>query len=438
MELMGNNCEFNQYEFVTRCEEYCNQKFHTIPAAVYPILAQHSLLNNYLALMFVLQNLEKIKTGIARLEQDLKNKKVSESQAEYYLKWKEMLFDKKRTDAMLKTPSAPIPTMPKARTTLRQKNVQPLPPPISANPLYCFLYDGQPISGTSSSPIVLQRCMNCNSDTNKHIGYGAVSCCCGAFYCSECLESMATHIIVDSGTNTQHVSKDYYCCVCRYRRPKFYMNCSKKRDKNIYAFTLIEEYFKDFETLKSHLKVDYYFYMFLNGLTPLVKKGKPLNVHNDILQKAISLNDLKNNTTTPHIDPLLPKDQLAVNSIQTINLALSRLNIMPKKHSIILFYACPKYMQTRVLTQFNQIIKNNPADSRHKETQQQPISHMDIMFKDSVASLIGMHKNIIAIVLWRKLENQDNAQQMLGRCMRLNTFNTPLYFYITATNVDFN
>jgi hypothetical protein len=111
---------------------------------------------------------------------------------------------------------------------------------------------------------------------------------------------------------------------------------------------------------------------------------------------------------------------------------------MPKKNSIILFYACPKYMQSRVITQMQKIIKSNPLETRHKETQLQPIANLEVMFKDSVASLIGMHKNIIAIVLWHKLENQDNAQQMLGRCMRLNTFNTPLYFYITATNVDFN
>jgi hypothetical protein len=218
--------------------------------------------------------------------------------------------------------------------------------------------------------------------------------------------------------------------------PTYYVNCSKKKDKNIYAFTLIEEYFEMVNSLKGNLKVDYYFYMFLHGLTPLTKKGKPLNVHNDILQNALSLNDLKG-AQTPVIDTLLPKDQLAINSIQTINLALSRLRIMPRRQSIILFYACPKYMQARVVAQFQKIVKSNPVDTQHPDTKQQPIAHMDIMFKDSVASLIGMHKNIIAIVLWRKLENQDNSQQMLGRCMRLNTFNTPLYFYITATNMDF-
>jgi hypothetical protein len=176
--------------------------------------------------------------------------------------------------------------------------------------------------------------------------------------------------------------------------------------------------------------------MFLNGLVPKTKKGKPLNIHTDILQKAIDFESFKQGIV-PNLISLLPKDQLAINTIQNINLTLAKLNIMPKRNSIILFYACPTYMESRVVAQFKKIIKVNPVETQIKETKNQPISNMDIMFKDSVASLIGLHKNIVAIVLWKKCESQDNAQQMLGRCMRLNTFNTPLYFYITATNNDF-
>jgi hypothetical protein len=401
MELMGNNCEFNQYEFVTKCEEYSQQKFHTIPSVLYPILVTQPKINHYMSLMFILQNIEKIKTSVTRLEQDLKSKKINEANVEYYLKWKKIVEDAK-------------------------------------NPLYTFIYDKANVSGNSSSTIVLQKCMNCNEEVTQHLGYGCISCCCGAFYCSNCLESMATYTLYDSETNIQVQDKEnYYCCVCRVKNPKFYVNQTKKRDKNIYAFALIEEYFEDYDKLKSHLKVDYYFYMFINGLIPRAKKGKPLNIHNDIIQKIVSVKDLQNNKI-PRIDSLLPKDQLAINTIQVINNVLSKLNIMPKRNSIILFYACPKYMEARVLSQFRKIIKLNPIETQHSATKQQPISTVDIMFKNSVASLIGMHKNIIAIVLWKRCETQDNSQQMLGRCMRLNTFNTPLYFYITATNSDFN
>jgi hypothetical protein len=446
MEILGNNCEFNQYEFVAKCEEYCAIKFREMPSSVYPSLIKEPRIHNYMALMFILLNLERIKTGINRLENDLKSGKINREQVEYYLSFKEMLCTAPTRQSAVKSStltsdlskgvqsSTHAPAYAVQSSTLTSdlsKGSQ------SSNSLYNFLFDGNAVNGTSTSTIVLQRCMNCDSDNNKHNGFGAVSCCCGAFYCSECLDSMCSHVIIDSETNTQVRDKDYYCCVCRAKNSKYFVNCTKMRDKNIYAFALIEEYFEDYSVLKNHLKVDYYFYMFLNGLVPKTKRGKPLNIHTDILQGSISLESLKQGKI-PVMDSLLPKDQLAINTIQNINITLSRLNIMPKKNSIILFYQCPIYMQSRVISQFRKIAKANPIETQIKETKQQPISHMDIMFKDSVASLIGMHKNIIAIVLWRKCDTQDNAQQMLGRCMRLNAFNTPLYFYITATNNDFN
>jgi hypothetical protein len=80
--------------------------------------------------------------------------------------------------------------------------------------------------------------MSCNEDVNQHLGYGCLSCCCEVFYCSSCLECMATHIIYDSETNTQLTDKEnYYCSVCRVKNPKFYVNQTKKRDKKIYAFS---------------------------------------------------------------------------------------------------------------------------------------------------------------------------------------------------------
>jgi hypothetical protein len=54
MELMGNNCEFNQYEFVTKCEENCYQQFHATPSALYPILIKEPKIHDYMTLMFIL------------------------------------------------------------------------------------------------------------------------------------------------------------------------------------------------------------------------------------------------------------------------------------------------------------------------------------------------------------------------------------------------
>jgi hypothetical protein len=209
------------------------------------------------------------------------------------------------------------------------------------------------------------------------------------------------------------------------------------RNKSIYAFPLIEEFFIDFEVLKTHLKVDYYFYMFLRGLTPKYTEGKPLNVHNDIEQGALSIEVLKRHEV-PLMESLLPKDQLAINTLFTINKALADLHITPRKGSIILYYKCPSYMTSRVISQFRKIIKANMVETQLQPSKQQPLAFTELDFKDSVDSLIGIHKNIIAIILWKRCDTLDNTQQMLGRCMRLNTFNTQLYFYITATTNDFD
>jgi hypothetical protein len=203
------------------------------------------------------------------------------------------------------------------------------------------------------------------------------------------------------------------------------------RDKSIYAFSLITEYFEC--DLDKHLKVDYYFYMFLNGLIPKYIEGKPINIHNDVIQQNLNLSP----GIIPELENILPKDQLAVNTLYAINQTLAKLKINPRKGSIILYYACPHYMITRVKTQHKKIIRINHPDTQLPDIKRQPIENTDLMFTDSISSLIGLHKNIIGIVLWKRCETLDNTQQMLGRCMRLNTFNTPLYFYITATSIDF-
>jgi hypothetical protein len=91
MELMGNNCEFNQYEFVTKCEEYSQQKFHAIPAMLHPILIKQPKINNYMTLMFLLQNIERIKASVTRLELDLQSKKIAPNSVSFYLQWKQTL-----------------------------------------------------------------------------------------------------------------------------------------------------------------------------------------------------------------------------------------------------------------------------------------------------------------------------------------------------------
>jgi hypothetical protein len=176
-----------------------------------------------------------------RLELDLQSKNISPNRVSFYLQWKQTL----NTDINTNTNATIKLSATKSSANIDKQNVDKskisgkVVSPDKSNPLYTFLFDKANISGNSSSAIVLQKCMSCN--------------------CSGCLESMVTHIIYNSETNTQLTDKEnYYCTVCRVKNPKFYVNQTKKRDKNIYAFSLIEEYFEDTIELIDHLEVDYY------------------------------------------------------------------------------------------------------------------------------------------------------------------------------------
>ena len=43
-----------------------------------------------------------------------------------------------------------------------------------------------------------------------------------------------------------------------------------------------------------------------------------------------------------------------------------------------------------------------------------------------------MHRNILGILVWNKPDNLDEIQQLIGRILRLNSWNNPLYFYISC------
>lgn len=404
MKFIGNSNEFSEYSFVSQCEEYCKQNYHKSPDEVYPILAKQPYLSHYLTLMFVLKNKEVLKTAFSRIERDLENKTLDPNKISNYLKWKESV-----------------------------KN----------SPLAQDLWGELMKSSANSIPIVNQRCMCCGKDPNETASFGFLSLCCAAFYCSNCLQSMVTHKIVDATGDYSITDNDnYYCCVCRKKNCKFFMNSTKMKDRNIYAFSLIDDYTKEAAELKNHLKVDYYFYAFLNGLTPIYQNGKPLNIHEDINQGLI----VKPNVV-PKIECIFSIDQLAVRSLITINKTLGELKICPKKPTFALYFDVPGYMQSRLTTLRETIIKENKKQTQVKyvngkiEKMIQPLENIGLVFRNSMASLIGLHSNIIAICVWNstsQLSTQDNIQQMLGRILRINTFDNPLYFYIETDRVSFS
>jgi hypothetical protein len=151
------------------------------------------------------------------------------------------------------------------------------------------------------------------------------------------------------------------------------------------------------------------------------------------------------------MDKLLPVDQLSLQALYVINKTFHDTNIIPKPGSVILIYNCPIEIQERVHNYYNRIITENSKATQLALTAEtitpreaavglktiQPLSRLQLMFKTRVSDLIGLHKNIVAILQWTKPEREDEVAQLVGRCLRLNNFGNKLYFYITTSSTEF-
>ena len=89
----------------------------------------------------------------------------------------------------------------------------------------------------------------------------------------------------------------------------------------------------------------------------------------------------------------------------------------------LLVYGCPNYMQKRVTQYFN-MFASNPKKNLYS---------LNILFKNSLSELIGLHQNILGILVWNNPKHIDEIQQLIGRIVRLNNWNNPVYFYVTCT-----
>lgn len=402
VKLLGTRNPFSQYAFISDVEGLTDSLFKCSPKECYPILSKEPFLNNYISLAFVLKNLDVMKVSIGRLEQDMSSNHLDPKKVSYYEEWKKLIKSTK-------------------------------------NPLDNYMYNlpqnGSVINKIGS--VVNEECMCCGKDAKENNNYGALATCCGAFYCSQCLKSMVTHNIMFPDGRIYHDKDNYYCCSCREKNCKFILNSTRIRDKNIYAFTLVDDFFKEGEdgTLKDHYKVDYYFYMFLHGLVPLYTEGKALR-----LTRHDTIPEFKEDMPPPLIERLFPADQLAIRSLFTINRILGKQNICPRKGTAVLFFGSPEYMHSRVDRVKRGIIKTNDKETAvdYKRTKIQPIENLEFVFRDSVSSLIGLHANILAIIVWNKQHIIGEEEiQMLGRIYRLNGFNNPLYFYVENDTLEY-
>lgn len=440
MELMGSSCKFSQYKFINECEEYCRATFHANPTDIYPILRKEPKLQHYISLMFVLKNLDRLKGAIQAVEHDLKtinpktNKEyLSKDRLKYYYEWKQMMRDDENKPKPQKIPY-------KQNGKVLYKTI---PPPESLNPLYIRLFVDQDNGNSVIASVIPDAvCLNCGKAATDHNGYGMIAACCGGFYCSSCADSCTTRRLINTKTG-EFIDdpKNYYCCNCRRLNPRFFFNISKKKDSSVYSFNITDEFF-DVSKLNDRAKFDHYFYMFLHGFKPLYHKGRALNILNDIEQKAVPA-DCFSKQIIPQLDTILPKDQLAILTVSTINNTLYRLKILPRRGTIIMFYACPNYMQDRVKYYFNEIkAKNNPETAfaipkgKGKELVQ-PINNIQIVFKSDVGQLIGLHENILGLIVWKKETAIDLSAQLAGRIVRLSDWKNQITFYIECTSCEY-
>ena len=131
------------------------------------------------------------------------------------------------------------------------------------------------------------------------------------------------------------------------------------------------------------------------------------------------------------IQQLFARDRLGILSFNSIEETLSNLKICPSKNTLIppsiIIYGCPDNIQVRVKNYYNEVFKNNSES---------PLYRVEIMFIANMSRLIGLHKNILGIIVWEAPSAKDEIKQLIGRIMRVNAWGNPLYFYINCRSIN--
>lgn len=403
VKLLGSSCDFSVYNFVQKVEELTQSHYNCLPKDVYPLLKSNSI-KDYMGLYFVLANKDKLRSAIHAIDKDYnisgryKNAKylTSRDEIKHFIEWIKQLNEIKNNKLL-----ADLLSMPSSYT-----------------------------NNSEAAPIVQQVCMCCKKPYVEHCGYGVVTTCCGAFYCENCVKNTTTHKIVNKLTGEcYHDHENYYCSCCRSKNNKLFINMSKKKDKSVYAYNLIDNYF---EHDKDVINFDHYFYMLTEGLTPLSHEGIPININNEIERGIIDKNifnilEETKDVSKLKIKPIYSLDHLMIHSLECINKSLIAVEQKYEYTPYILFYNAPKYMEGRI-TGYMRDFANRSRDPKNI----QPVSQLKPIFMNSIDSLIGIHINVVAIVVFNfKDTTKDGVKQLLGRCLRINTFNNKITFFIT-------
>ena len=411
--LVGAQNEFSIYKFVNEIDEHCMNKYSMVASNLYSqIVKNGGKLLDYLNLNFILKNYDKLNKSISLILSDIENEKLPKEKVEWFLKWKDIINQKSKVIVY-------------KNKTKTEEEVD--------NPLYNSLF--KPINQVPQGiqPMFLMNCSVCGKLPQEHKGWGFISSCCGSFFCADCAKSMVTRDLVIYPENCRdsnnvlniHDNEHYYCVVCHKFDPTYVSNSTRHKDmNNIQTYQIVNDYM-DSSELKNHLHIDYYFKMFIDGFKPKYFDGKVIEC--EVETKIWEGIDKFKSKIHEIIEQLIPKDQLALSCIERINECLKRLEIYPAKMNTIkpqlLIYGCPDYMQKRVEQYFKAYSNDNTEN----------LYSLNILFKNSLSELIGLHQNILGILVWNNPKHVDEIQQLIGRIVRLNNWNNPVYFYITCT-----
>jgi hypothetical protein len=413
--LIGSETEFSTYAFVNEIEEYCMNRYNMNPCQIYPFIENNgNKLSDYMGLSFLIKNFDRFANAINNVEKDYNKGILNENRIKYYLQWKNII--KNQVEEQYYENNA-----------IKKRKVN--------NPLYESLYKNNNNVSTTIQSMVNQRCNCCGLMVDHNYCWGFVSTCCGSFFCANCADSMTTSSLIIRENNKSDIIKqlvdknNYYCIACHKLKPTYYVNTCRHKRNNIHAYNIIEEYM-DVQDIKQNngTKFDYYFKMLMEGLKPIKNNGKTIEIElEEKYDKTLLDNDEE---IYKLVLPLFAKDRLSILAINQIEKTLNKLEIKPynmnKIKPCILIYGCPDYMNKRVNDHFKLFSTNKDSS----------LYNLDILFKNNMGSLIGLHRNILAILVWNEPDNLDEIQQLIGRILRLNSWNNPLYFYITCKSIS--
>lgn len=442
LNLIGANTEFSMYNFVSEVEDYCNSKFGEHPASLYKPISEGGKLIDYLKLSFLYNNLSRLSCAVNNIDKDLSAGKLNKDRVKYYLQWKDMMH----------IPNKYIKKVPKTRTNKTGEEIVE-----DVSRLTKALYRENITGKTEIPPIVMQTCGCCGATSDKHFGWGVIASCCGSFFCSSCLDSMSTNqIVLRTDTEQSFIDKHhYYCVICHNKDPKYILNTCRHKEKNLQPYNMLADNF-DMDDIMSvdGVKADYYFKMLMEGLVPRKHNGKVItsipevrvdvqyNDSDDVhdLESGIRVkcnkdfdvvnNKIKELESEADFSSLIPqlfaKDRLGILAFNRIEEVLKQLKINPSENTTttpnILIYNCPDTLQHRIRGYFDVFAKDPES----------PLFKFNIIFASSMGELIGLHKNILAIIVWNEAQHTDEHRQLIGRILRLNAWCNPLYFYITC------